>query len=51
MMTIVDLYEYAYHVWYHNIPHAALFFITDNDKTGARMAYLAADMILRGYYM
>lgn len=51
MKTIVDLYEYAYHVWYCNIPHAAFSFITDIDKTGERMAYLAADMILRGHYM
>lgn len=50
MKTIKDLYEYAFHVWYCNIPHTSLAFITDIDEVGADMAYLAAEMIMEGRF-
>lgn len=50
MKTIKDLFEYAFHVWYLNIPHAPIVYITDIDKVGADMAYLASQMILEGNF-
>ena len=49
-MNTQELWEYAFDVWYHNIAHGYLVFITDIERTGEYMAYLAADMILRGDY-
>ena len=50
MKTVKELYEYAFHVWFLNIPHAPLAFITDIDEVGANMAYLASEMILDGNF-
>ena len=50
MKTVKDFYDYAFHVWFMNIPHAPLVFITAIDEVGANMAYLATEMILEGNF-
>lgn len=50
MLTIKDFYDYAFRVWFWNIPHGYINFITDIDKVGADMAHLATQMILDGNF-
>ncbi len=50
MKTNKDLWEMAFDEWYYQTPKGYLIYISDVEYTAAKMAYMAAEMILEGRF-